>query len=310
MSWPDIEHQSTKHLMNEKEMENNKDEEDLDNLTKNTSENSSDEIIPLNDKDIINSIQDSENMEVHHHSHHEHGKRNWKNYFWEFLMLFLAVFCGFLAEYQLEHKIEHDREKVYINNMYDDLQEDVIHFMEYDKKTSEFLSAIDSMMLLMKSNDRNLHMNRIYYLARNATMNVQNFISTNSRTFEQMKESGYLRLIRNQLVADSVSSYYFSMQRIEIQNRILQDRIADYMQTVGKVFDAQVLFQIFKNKTEPVSDSLKLITTDPQEINSFLTSAQYNYGARTLQKDLCNERAKCAQQLLEIIKKEYHLEDE
>ena len=52
-----------------------------------------------------------QDMEVHHHAHHDHGKRNWKSYFWEFLMLFLAVFCGFLAEYQLEHKIERDRAK-------------------------------------------------------------------------------------------------------------------------------------------------------------------------------------------------------
>jgi hypothetical protein len=44
-------------------------------------------------------------MEVHAHSH-SHGKKSWRSYFWEFLMLFLAVFCGFLAEYQLEHKIE------------------------------------------------------------------------------------------------------------------------------------------------------------------------------------------------------------
>ena len=37
-------------------------------------------------------------------------------------MLFLAVFCGFLAEYQLEHKIEKDREKVYMQNMLEDLE--------------------------------------------------------------------------------------------------------------------------------------------------------------------------------------------
>jgi len=55
------------------------------------------------------SINEPELMEVHHHAHHDHGKKNWKSYFWEFLMLFLAVFVGFMAEYQLEHKIEKDR---------------------------------------------------------------------------------------------------------------------------------------------------------------------------------------------------------
>ncbi len=59
-------------------------------------------------------------MEVHHHSNHG-GKKNWKSYFWEFLMLFLAVFCGFLAEYQLEHKIERDRAKEYASLLLVDL---------------------------------------------------------------------------------------------------------------------------------------------------------------------------------------------
>ncbi len=62
-------------------------------------------------------------MEVHHHPHHE-GEKNWKAYFWEFLMLFLAVFCGFLAEYQLEHIFEREREKELASNFYNELKAD------------------------------------------------------------------------------------------------------------------------------------------------------------------------------------------
>jgi hypothetical protein len=64
---------------------------------------------------IIN-LQTEKEMEVHHHTHAAHGKKTWKDYFWEFLMLFLAVFCGFLAEYQLEHIIEHQRAKVFASH--------------------------------------------------------------------------------------------------------------------------------------------------------------------------------------------------
>ncbi|MEP7376448.1 MAG: hypothetical protein ABI675_23825 [Chitinophagaceae bacterium] len=67
--------------------------------------------------------QTKENMEVHHHSH-THGKKNWKTYVWEFLMLFLAVFCGFLAEYKLEHVIEHQREKEFAKALYAELLDD------------------------------------------------------------------------------------------------------------------------------------------------------------------------------------------
>ena len=65
-----------------------------------------------------------DNMEVHHHAHHGHEKKNWKSYFWEFLMLFLAVFCGFLAEYKLEHVIEHQREKEFAKALYTELLDD------------------------------------------------------------------------------------------------------------------------------------------------------------------------------------------
>jgi len=67
----------------------------------------------------------TENMEVHQHSH-SHGKKNWKTHTWEFLMLFLAVFCGFLAEYQLEHIIEHQREKEFAQALYDEFLADSV----------------------------------------------------------------------------------------------------------------------------------------------------------------------------------------
>jgi len=293
-------------------MEENTEEENLSKSIETQSENSQNEITPTQELETINSTQETENMEVHHHAHDPaapHHKKNWKNYFWEFLMLFLAVFCGFLAEYQLEHKIEGDREKVYIHNMYDDLKDDIANFSEYDQTTSDVLITIDSMMLLMKSPEKDLHSNRIYYLARKATMNPKNFFSLNSRTFEQMKHSGHLRLIRNPKVAENVSKYYYSQQMIELQNDILKDRISDYMQSAGKVLDAQVLFQIFKDKKELKGNSIQFITNNPQYINMFLTNAQYYYGSRKVQNERCRERSKIAQQLLELIKNEYHLEN-
>lgn len=257
--------------------------------------------------ELLEQQPETSEMEVHHHAH-IHSKSKWKEYIFQFFMLFLAVFCGFLAEYQLEHKIERDREKVYIKNLYEDLKDDSVHFAEYDKISLQYFTTIDSLMLLMKSTDRDLHLNRIYYLARAATMNTNNFMKNNSRTFDQMKHSGHLRLIRNQQVADSISAYYFSLQGVELQNSIIQDRISEYMQGAGRVLDAQILFQVLKSKQEPTVDSLKLVTTNEQDINVFLTNAQYYYGARKLQNDQCKERAKRLQSLVQLVQKEYHLE--
>ena len=73
-------------------------------------------------------------MEVHAHTHT--ARKKWTHYFWEFLMLFLAVFCGFLAEYQLEHTIQKDREKVYMQNMLEDLEADTAVYADYASRNA------------------------------------------------------------------------------------------------------------------------------------------------------------------------------
>ena len=108
-------------------MPNNTDEEHVDIPPDNQSENPSGEITAATKPETTNPTEEIEIMEVHHHAHDPaapHHKKNWKNYFWEFLMLFLAVFCGFLAEYQLEHKIERDREIQYVRSLINDLKTD------------------------------------------------------------------------------------------------------------------------------------------------------------------------------------------
>jgi len=111
-------------------MADNTEDEHLDNPTNIQSENLPEEITPTADTETINPNQETENMEVHHHAHHE-GKKNWKSYFWEFLMLFLAVFCGFLAEYKLEHVIEDQREVKNIRSLIQDLESDTSNLQSY-----------------------------------------------------------------------------------------------------------------------------------------------------------------------------------
>src|SRR5262245_40925991 len=64
------------------------------------------------------------NMEVHKHPHDVMHKKNWVEYFLEFLMLFLAVFLGFLAENQREHIVDRRREKELMTEFVNDLKLD------------------------------------------------------------------------------------------------------------------------------------------------------------------------------------------
>ena len=62
------------------------------------------------------------NMEVHHHPHVE--KKNFKEYFLEFLMIFLAVTMGFFAENVREYISNKEKENKYIIGIVRDLKLD------------------------------------------------------------------------------------------------------------------------------------------------------------------------------------------
>ena len=145
-------------------------------------------------------------MEVHHHTHHEHGKRNWKSYFWEFLMLFLAVFCGFFAEYQLEHVIEHNREKQYMQSLLNDLAADIIMLDKGIQRKDGRINAIDSVFYYFELHQNLQKISGKFLKTLRRTTYDQRLIR-NQITSSQLKNAGGMRLIRNKQVADSISAY-------------------------------------------------------------------------------------------------------
>jgi hypothetical protein len=189
-------------------MADNTDEKHLDNPIINQSENPPDEITPTADTETINPNQETENMEVHHHAHDpaaQHHKKNWKSYFWEFLMLFLAVFCGFLAEYQLEHKIENDRGKQYTYSFYEDLLTDSSHFNDLTNGFQKKLTVLEDMSpcydsLLGDHPPKNC----LTAIIRNA-FDFPDMVNTD-RTLQQLKNAGGLRLLKK-ADADSILLY-------------------------------------------------------------------------------------------------------
>src|SRR5690242_2813587 len=90
-------------------------------------------------------------MEVHHHTHHTHEKRNWKSYFWEFLMLFLAVTLGFFVENQREHYIEDKRAKEFSKSLIEDMQNDKVAVQTQIKSAAMYISIVDSLLKLSHS---------------------------------------------------------------------------------------------------------------------------------------------------------------
>ena len=191
--------------------------------------------------EIINPTTEIKDMEVHHHAHDPsapHHKKNWKSYFWEFLMLFLAVFCGFLAEYQLEHVIENSREKQFIRSYIEDLKMDITSIntnLVYQKTRKE---QLDSMMEFLETQTIKGNEGEFYYLGR-VLIRTRRFQSSD-RTITQLKNSGALRLIRNEQAADSIISYQKLVETILGNIADERDERRDADPLMSLIFDPYV----------------------------------------------------------------------
>jgi hypothetical protein len=275
-------------------------EDNLDDSI-NPSQNSSSEIGSNSEIIPINQKQETENMEVHHHSHAEHGKRNWKSYIWEFIMLFLAVFCGFLAEYQLEHVIENQREKGYVFSMIDDLEQDV------EKSNAILIShdltskRIDSLLIELSSNDIPSDGNKAYQLWKNSN-GFPDFFQ-NDRTIQQLKNSGFLRLIRIKSVSDKIMEYDQIVRKLYISQNNFNAFLLDN-NIYNQLFD---FIKIDQNKglvtPIPLTPKGKTLLNE-----AYANRVFWRQGISVLLKrtKLVNEEGK---KTIEFIKKEYKIED-
>ena len=282
-------------------------EEHLDNATNPQSENLSEEIIPTKKNDSITQNQETENMEVHKHPHHVTHKKKWGEYLLEFLMLFLAVFLGFVAENIREHKVEREREEVYMQNMLDDLKADTAIYSDYLARNAVIRDLVDTLNVLIKRPDRKKYISQLAYSARILTAKWKQ-IAMVKRTYEDMKSSGHLRLIRNKEVSGKVSTYYNSLSELDTYNNVGMIWSNNYAQAMAKIFDGEALLKIIKEKKVVNLTADAMISQDKIAINELLTSAGYFYGALSLNNNVAANRSKDAEQLIELIKKAYHLE--
>ena len=225
-------------------------------------------------------------------------------------MLFLAVTLGFFVENQREHYIEHQREKKYGAQLYENLKFDTTIFSGTSRHMQRGIKHHDSISLLfqkqMKFSD-----DEFVRIARNL-LDSYNPVSM-STTYNQMKNSGTLRYIRNTKLNTLISEYYEAMTPrlhtfFEYINEKLHSQIEPFL---AKHFDLNVTRSYF----------------DFRQPGNQLLPADLRYYERTESSDLliknyyklyyngvyyiCNyplkDAIKLATDLIKILKEEYHL---
>jgi len=247
-------------------------------------------------------------MEVHAHTHT--ARKKWTHYFWEFLMLFLAVFCGFLAEYYLEHTIEHNREKQFINSLIRDIEADTSQLSNIKGFRIARLRSIDSVSNYFANNISGTISLRGIQLLEDIKGHVSFY--QNSGTLDQLKNAGGLRLIRQRNVVDSIQSYDQQIKRMVLRDQYEVEEMRYTVRLSYKFVDGSMLSNIYADTSYFNNRGLRTgtphsIMINPQYVSEYLNSlATFRFVVMNNMWLQQNIRKK-AEDLLTLIKKEYHL---
>jgi uncharacterized protein YoxC len=144
-------------------------------------------------------------MEVHHHP--KAGRKTFKEYLLEGLMIFLAVTLGFFAESLREYVNDREKEKQYMHSLVDDLKKDTAALHYSIKRLNGDINAEHFLVVSVAKNEFNkLPDSTILRITNSTGFSVD--IVFNDRTSSQLKSSGSIRLIRQKQIADSILQYW------------------------------------------------------------------------------------------------------
>ena len=143
-------------------------------------------------------------MEVHHHPHVK--KKNFKEYFFEFIMIFPAVTQGFFAEQMREYFADTERGKEYMQEIVQNLEYDTVRCSLNKQSNIIILRVLDSLRAQIKNAVHGYNPNALYYFSH-----YTNTVGTavfNTSAITELKSSGSLRLIPNKKLVNELSDYY------------------------------------------------------------------------------------------------------
>jgi hypothetical protein len=256
-------------------------------------------------------------MEVHH-PHHPTHKKKWSEYIIEFIMLFTAVFLGFIAENIREHVGEQNRAKEFSASLVQDLQSDIIKINNQTKTIGFYIAVSDSLLQLSKTKLEGRNATQFSFYSRFAYWAQP--ISWNRSTFEQIKNSGSLRYFTNVDLMKKLLEYNAIVNNInsEVENNKIRGNML--LTSLNSIIDPQLhqdLSQYFLATLDTMSTKTKesffsyktgSLENKREKIMEMLNMVIVNQRNHEGRVDYFGQASLLAAEIIDMLKKEYHLE--
>ena len=259
----------------------------------------------------INKQPSTNTMEVHHHPHAE--KKNFKEYFLEFLMIFLAVSMGFIAENIRERFANTETEKrnmeIIVNNLKDDTSRIKMTIDINEAK----LKTLDTLLSFQTTNNPDTLHSGVFYSLFMRSFPVFWFLSNNA-AIEQMKSSGSLRLVKNKTVLNSILDYGYGNNIITINQNYCDMWVNKEVQNASRFMSFRNVFPGLKPITFPRNNVAGVINYSENKGDAVLEFFNDVAALRSVLSGFyiinLHDQQKDATALIKLLQKEYHLENE
>lgn len=245
-------------------------------------------------------------MEVHHHPKVE--KKNFKEYFLEFIMIFLAVTLGFFAESFREHLVNKEKENHYIQSLISDLRADTLG-LHYDLMYERLqYKMLDSALKIpieklgdMNVQDTFFHYVFLYYSLPAEFRQQENAIM-------QLRAGGF-NIISNSSVIDSINYTYIWLDMLKANLKYFQSGYLDFARAAQNImrlpkpastFDDSTLTIIPKNKEIFFVNS----NVEKERLYNIIGNSAGSFKTDMIEKEQTN---KTATSLIIYLQKQYHL---
>ena len=257
-------------------------------------------------------------MEVHHHPKVE--KKNFKEYFLEFIMIFLAVTMGFFAESLREHLTNHSKEREYIIGIKKDLVADTASMNDFLPYLISRVDQTDTLIKILQTPGVTGRGSDMYYLAR-LTTKLRSFIPNNT-TLTELEHSGNFGLITKEPVLTGLVKVQKIAETYKVITGLDEQEAEMTYPLLGKLFDASVFntmesnsrFLIdstasaFANITKPAGNP-QLRNHNADDINQFIFDLHERNGSFIGEVGILKAQKAEEIALIQTINTQYHLKD-
>ncbi len=188
-------------------------------------------------------------------------------------MVFLAVTLGFFAENLRESHTERDEERQYAKSFDEDLARDEKALPELLVSLQRHIATAAELQQSLPAATTTSDATKIYVDLRYLIRQLGIHLYVSDRTLAQVRNSGGMRLLRNQQVTDAILDYYRDVDLIASLQEVSLQEERSLRGSFAPLLDGRQWDEVIDSGTDNIITpkvTLHLRSTDPEAINNCL----------------------------------------